>query len=76
MKFKKCDCGCKGYDTQAGFLQFWVYWNHKENYYLYRGHGFCSDFIKDCRNMEEATRVAEDYVRDAIAMMTRALEER
>lgn len=58
LKFKYCECGCKGYEGGTGGNSFWIYWDLKNKYTLNRGHGWSGSLVDVYKSYEEATEEA------------------
>ncbi len=74
MKFEYCECGCKGYEANAGQLYFWIYWDLKKSYHLHEGHGWTSPKVGTYPSFKAADAKATDLAKAALKKMKKDLK--
>lgn len=80
LKFKYCECGCKGSETEviAGH-QWWYFDDLMGNVFLHSGHGRFSPLVDRYKSVdaaiEVATKLAKEFVVKELELLTKILEE-
>lgn len=52
MRFKYCECGCKGYESSP--TGYWIFWDLGKKYYAVAGHGWAGRDLGCKPSYEEA----------------------
>jgi len=50
MRFRYCECGCKGYASST----HWIFWDLMNKFDAYRGHGFSGVKLRTCSTRADA----------------------
>lgn len=61
LNFEYCECGCKSYTATLKGLSYTIYWDLKDSFYLYSGHGFLGTKLGTFYTYEKTIKAAQEH---------------
>lgn len=61
LSFEYCECGCKGYSAELKGLGYWIFWDLKQTWQAFLGHGFSGVALGKFPSMIDAEAACQTH---------------